>query len=161
MKSPAMTGPTGSSTVHRRQPLLRTETTTPTTMMNHCETFRKRKGEVAGRTAAECATVCCCLPCAMMHFLILAVYKVPTGLCRKMLRKNEQKRLLNNSNNKKNESKCCQVTAAGDGKESENVNAVGGGNGGGKPASAESETEMWGRFYEGGFWRNSSQKKEE
>ncbi|TMW84528.1 hypothetical protein EJD97_024996 [Solanum chilense] len=156
MKSPAMTGQTGSSTVHRRQPLLRTETTTPTRrMMNHCETLRNRKGEVAGRTAAECATVCCCLPCAMIHFLILAVYKVPTGLCRKLVRKNKQKRLLNN-NNKKIESKCCQLTGAGDGKESENVNAIGE-----KPASAESETEMWGRFYEGGFWRNSSEKKEE
>ncbi|XP_055814659.1 uncharacterized protein LOC129884374 [Solanum dulcamara] len=156
MKSPVMTGPTGSSTVHRRQPLLRTETTTPTTMMNHCETLRKRKSEVAGRTAAECATVCCCLPCAMMHFLILAAYKVPTGLCRKMLRKNKQKKLLNN-NNKKNESKCCQANAAGDVKESENVDVVFVAGGGGEPISAGSETEMWGRFYEGGFWRNPSQ----
>lgn len=158
-----MTGPTDSSTVHRRQPLLRTETTISVKkMMNHCETLHKRKGEVAGRTAADCATVCCCVPCTVVHFLILAVYKVPAGLCRKMLWKNKQQRLLN-----KNENKCCQISAAGDGKESENVNVnvvvIGGpvGGGDGNPVSAESEMDMWGRYYEGGFWRNSSQKKED
>ncbi|KAK4339187.1 hypothetical protein RND71_040649 [Anisodus tanguticus] len=155
MNSPAITtGPTGSSTVHRRQPLLRTTTTTTPTAI----TPRKSAGEVAGRTAAECATVCCCFPCTMMHFLILAVYKVPTGLCRKMWRKNKQKkRLLNNKT--KNECKCGHDGGTGDGEESVNIDACAGA--GGKPVSAGSETEMWGRFYGGGFWRNTSQKKED
>ncbi|KAM3264813.1 hypothetical protein P3L10_001807 [Capsicum annuum] len=164
MKLPAIIGAPGSSTVHRRQPLLHTTTTaTPPPM-----TAYKRKSEVAGRTAAECVTVCCCIPCAMMNFLVLVVYKIPTGLCQKLLRKNKQKRLL------KNESKCGYSGAAVEhGKESKNfiihggdggsgdcIDGRGDGRGGGKTA-AESKMEMWGRFYEGGFWRNSSEKKED
>lgn len=105
---------------------------------------------MAGRTAAECATVCCCFPCAVVHFLVLAVYKVPTGLCRKMWRKKNQKKLLNN-NTKKNEPKGAYDIVA---------NEKNGG-GAGKPVVAESETEMWGRFYEGGFFRSASKKKED
>ncbi|KAL4576846.1 hypothetical protein LXL04_012946 [Taraxacum kok-saghyz] len=52
-----------------------------------------RLAEVAGGTTAECAAVVCCFPCTVVHFLVLAVYKVPAGLCRKALRKKRRRRL--------------------------------------------------------------------
>lgn len=67
-----------------------------------------------------------------------------------MWRKKNQKKLLNN-NKKKNEPKGAYDIVA---------NEKNGG-GAGKPVVAESETEMWGRFYEGGFFRSASEKKKD
>ncbi|KAL3535999.1 hypothetical protein ACH5RR_004460, partial [Cinchona calisaya] len=60
----------------------------------------KRVAEVLGGTAAECAAICCCCPCGLVNLLVLAVYKVPAGLCRKALRKKRQRRRKLMMNNK-------------------------------------------------------------
>ncbi|KAK3020144.1 hypothetical protein RJ639_003252 [Escallonia herrerae] len=69
---------------HRRQPLLPAKD----------GRNRDRIGEVAGGTAAECAAVCFCCPCAVVNLLVLAVYRVPVGLCRKAWRRRKRKRWM-------------------------------------------------------------------
>ncbi|KAJ4977990.1 hypothetical protein NE237_008770 [Protea cynaroides] len=49
-----------------------------------------RFAEVAGGTTAECAAVCCCCPCGLVNLLVLAMYKLPAGLCRKALKKKKE-----------------------------------------------------------------------
>jgi hypothetical protein len=49
---------------------------------------------VAGGTAAECAAICFCCPCSIMNLLVLAVYKVPAGLCRKAWKQRKRQRLI-------------------------------------------------------------------
>ncbi|KVI00063.1 uncharacterized protein LOC112519802 [Cynara cardunculus var. scolymus] len=70
-------------TVERPQPLLEVQYSS-----------HNRLAEVAGGTTAECAAVCCCCPFALVNLLVLAVYGVPAGLCRKALRKKRRRRLL-------------------------------------------------------------------
>ncbi|CAN6450234.1 unnamed protein product [Victoria cruziana] len=67
----------------RRQPLLKKKPSP----CAHC-------GEIAGGTAAECAAVCCCCPCGLVDLLVLAVVRLPAGLCRKALRKNKTRRVV-------------------------------------------------------------------
>eukprot|EP01018_Ginkgo_biloba_P010698 Gb_40443 [translate_table: standard] len=68
----------------RNQPLLLKETMENT-----------RFGEVAGGTTAECAAVCCC-PCALVNLLVLALVKLPAGLCKRAYKKNRRKRRKKN-----------------------------------------------------------------
>ncbi|KAE8009642.1 hypothetical protein FH972_006068 [Carpinus fangiana] len=49
--------------------------------------------EVADGTTAECAAVCCCCPCGLVNLLYLAIYKVPSTLCWRALRRNSRKKL--------------------------------------------------------------------
>ncbi|KAL0370244.1 UNVERIFIED_CONTAM: hypothetical protein Sangu_0342500 [Sesamum angustifolium] len=78
-----------SPTAARRQPLLTTAVTPWTTTEHRLEA---KNGSSNGRwsrigeTAGECAAVCCCCPCGMVHLLILAVYRLPAGLWRKKKR---------------------------------------------------------------------------
>ncbi|GFQ07771.1 hypothetical protein PHJA_002921100, partial [Phtheirospermum japonicum] len=53
-----------------------------------------RFAEVAGGTAAECAAVCCCCPCGLVDLLVLAVYKLPAGLCPEGAEKKRPRRLV-------------------------------------------------------------------
>lgn len=55
---------------------------------------RWRCGEVVGSGTAECAAICCCCPCGLMEFLVLGLYKVPAGLCRKAWRKRKRQRIV-------------------------------------------------------------------
>lgn len=64
-------------------------------------TGRRRVGEVAGNATAECAAVCCCMPCAVMDVVVLAAYKVPAGLVKKAMHK--RKRQLLSQKKKKND----------------------------------------------------------
>ena len=73
---------TDGSVVNRRQPLL------PEKSEKH-----NMIGEVAGGTTAECAG-----GTTLMNLLILAVYKVPKGLCKKVIRKKKRKKLLKHRN---------------------------------------------------------------
>ncbi|KAK4783404.1 hypothetical protein SAY86_007778 [Trapa natans] len=66
----------------RRQPLLKPHTPAAA-----------RLGEVAGGATAECVAVCCCCPCVVADLLVLAVYRLPAGLCRRALRKRRQRRM--------------------------------------------------------------------
>ncbi|XP_031477440.1 uncharacterized protein LOC116248659 [Nymphaea colorata] len=68
--------------VDRRQSLLKKEPPA-------CAHF----AEVAGGTTAECVAVCCCCPCGLVNLLVLAVVKLPVGLCRRALKKKKKRRI--------------------------------------------------------------------
>ncbi|XP_052175424.1 uncharacterized protein LOC127790166 [Diospyros lotus] len=141
--------PSPSST-NRQQPLL--EASKPCSM---------RVGEVAGGTAAECAAVCCC-PCALLvNLLVLAVYKLPAGLCRKALQGKRRRRLTKQGLLPQRSSRChcgCDDTEV----QIHPISVVD------LSPAAESlppdkevlqlEKEMWDRFYSTGFWRSPSQR---
>ncbi|KAF5751674.1 hypothetical protein HS088_TW02G00690 [Tripterygium wilfordii] len=119
-----------------------------------------RLGEVAGGTAAECAAVCCCCPCTVMNLLILAVYKLPAGLCKKARRirrrrkkKKQLQRLLGPTESKRShgddelERELRSVMERGKSVH-DGVDAT---------ETVDMEKEMWDRFYSTGFWRSPSQ----
>ncbi|PON50885.1 hypothetical protein PanWU01x14_220170 [Parasponia andersonii] len=143
---------------------------------------KRRIGELAGGTAAECAAVCCCFPCALMNFVVLAVYKVPTGLCRQVWEKRKKRQrsakmkkglLLQKRPNgprdgpvrEEREAEWKRVKEAALVQEKK-INGGGGGGGGGGSSYGAAGTvdyldeEMWDRFYGAGFWRSPSQREE-
>ncbi|KAI3447378.1 hypothetical protein Pfo_004043 [Paulownia fortunei] len=119
-----------------------------------------RLAEVAGGTTAECAAVCCCCPCGLVNLLVLAVYKLPAGLCRKALRKKRRRRLMKMGLLPPRKCSCDEqelqihpvtppltmVNALEPGPENKEV--------------IELEKEMMEKFYSGGFWRSSSRRNE-
>ncbi|GAB4857189.1 hypothetical protein Ancab_015097 [Ancistrocladus abbreviatus] len=161
------------SSVYRRQPLLKTQKSTSSS-------GSARIAEVAGGTAAECAAVCCC-PCGLVNLLVLAVYKVPAGLCRKVLRNRRRRRLIKKgpmplpstpaSSRRQRSSGFCgcdepelhihpmslevvpETDAAG------NELLVVAREVAMEKELVELEKEMWDRFYSTGFWRSPSQRE--
>ncbi|KAJ0027761.1 hypothetical protein Pint_36218 [Pistacia integerrima] len=139
-----------SPSVNRRQPLLHKSKTEAAAATTRSSSF----AEVAGGTAGKCAAVCCCCPCGLVNLLVLAIYKVPAGLCKKRLKRSRKNGLL-----KKDFCRLVKKT---------NVNAavhpvqnfsevI-------KSEEAEKELmklekEMWERFYSTGFWRSTSQRE--
>ncbi|XP_062082502.1 uncharacterized protein LOC133788882 [Humulus lupulus] len=132
---------------------------------------KRRIGEMAGGTAAECAAVCCCFPCALMNLLVLAVYKVPAGLCRKAWAKRKKRQRLAKMGllpqrpsgpgglaRDELEAEIKRVKDAA--LEQDKING-GGGNQGATSTIDLLEEEMWERFYGSGFWRSPSQKEDE
>ncbi|XP_076948107.1 uncharacterized protein LOC143620260 [Bidens hawaiensis] len=120
----------------------------------------RRFAEVAGGTTAECAAVICCFPCTVVNILVLAVYKVPAGLCRKALRnrrlRRRRRRVMNDG-----------LLIGGD----VSVDGMDGTEFAINPAEllavkaltvdeefVELENEMWETFYGTGFWRSLSQR---
>lgn len=121
---------------------------------------RRRAGEMAGGGAAECAAVCCCCPCAVLNFLVLAVYKVPAGLLRKAVRRRPRRLVKNGANGKKNDVVLLQPqrssSATGTTMLEEHL---------AKDSATEKlpeavalENDMWARFGGTGFWRSESQR---
>ncbi|KAL6340568.1 hypothetical protein AAG906_010476 [Vitis piasezkii] len=114
---------------------------------------RKEQEDRGGgwRTAAECAAICCCCPCGVMNLLILAVYKLPAGLCRKMWRRRNLRRKKRNALLQQRPSAGPPTCSCDEG----NVQMIerGGKNG------VDLDDEMWARFYGAGFWRSSSQRE--
>ena len=130
---------------------------------------RRRVGEVAGGTAAECAAICCCCPCSLMTLLILALYKLPAGLCKKAWNNRKRRRLVKI---KKNKAACLlhqtQIHAhnplyvsdfgpthmdlVAEMKKSDDHDDDGG------TEVVDLEKEMWDQFFAGGFWRSPSQR---
>jgi hypothetical protein len=112
-----------------------------------------RVAEMVGGTAAGCAAVCCCCPCAVLDFVVLAVVKVPTGLCKRAIRARRRKiaakrkkDMASLENDKeKLEVEVAQVAAV----ERATPEEV-----------AKMEMEVWAPFYGAGFWRSPSQKEE-
>ncbi|KAK4440540.1 hypothetical protein Salat_0388900 [Sesamum alatum] len=151
------------STVTRRQPLLTTTLASSTGKDDRVDAKDgggSRRGSRIGEAAGECAAVCCCCPCAMMHLIILAVYRLPRGLWRKKKRT----RLLRKKRKKSS------------GEEKENQRKTNSSSGGGKEGESSTEddeelrgendavdwdNEMWGRFNGAGFWRSASQRKDD
>ncbi|KAL3532196.1 hypothetical protein ACH5RR_005717 [Cinchona calisaya] len=134
----------------RRQPLLsEQEYSCPAT---------KRVAEVVGGTTAECAAICCCCPCGLVNLLVLAVYKVPAGLCRKALRRKRRRKLMKKGLLPARKYGCDDVelvqlhplpgplTAVNSLQSDKDV--------------VELEKEMWDKFYSAGFWRSASQNSD-
>ncbi|KAK4725224.1 hypothetical protein R3W88_028003 [Solanum pinnatisectum] len=154
----------------KRQPLLSSQDSSPSSSggvrgssSGGTVVRRARLAEVAGGTTAECAAVACCCPCGIANLLVLAVYKVPAGLCRKALRKNRRNRLMKKG----------LLPASGSGhcscdemelhayQISSPIAVVGGaGNLATDKDALELEKEMWEKFYGTGFWRSPSQRSE-
>ncbi|KAJ0657366.1 hypothetical protein Hdeb2414_s0023g00634361 [Helianthus debilis subsp. tardiflorus] len=117
---------------------------------------RHRLAEVAGGATAECAAVVCCFPCTVVHFIVLAVYKLPAGLYRKAVKRKRRRRLL-----KKGlliQRPNGEINAAG-----HRVAVVDGERFVTKSVESdedfiEFENEMWEKFYGTGFFRSLSQR---
>ncbi|KAF5750609.1 hypothetical protein HS088_TW03G00948 [Tripterygium wilfordii] len=125
---------------------------------------RSRIAEVAGGTTAECAAICCCCTCGLVNLLLLPIYKVPAGLCRRARRKKRLQRLMTKKDLLPPGNRRCQCgfndteleihpfcreeeefQKRTTSKEEE-------------MAVEELEKEMLARFYGGGFWRSPSQR---
>ncbi|XP_031092726.1 uncharacterized protein LOC115997321 [Ipomoea triloba] len=118
---------------------------------------RARFAEVAGGTTADIAAVCCCCPCGLVNLVVLAVYKLPAGICRKAIRSKRRRRLMKSGDWPVRHCSCADselqihtitspsAVAAALESDKEVV---------------ELEKEMWDRFYGAGFWRSPSQRSE-
>ncbi|XP_021278823.1 uncharacterized protein LOC110412582 [Herrania umbratica] len=135
----------------RRQPFLLSEDQ---------KTARKGKkfGEVAGGTAAECAAVCCCCPCTVMELLVLGLYKVPTGLCRKAWKRRKRQRLTKKNQGLLGQSKAGPTREELEAELDRMVEKVGQDGNDESKGAVDLEKEMWNRFYGTGFWRSPSQR---
>ena len=143
-----MAKPISVRSMERRQPLLE----------NYPSIMRRSMAEVAGGTTADCAAVCCCAPCAVVNMVVLAVYKVPAGLCRKAIRRRRHRRLMKKGGLPARRCGCDEeffelhsiashvsMASAFDSlPEDKEV--------------IELEKEMWDKFYGAGFWRSPSQR---
>ncbi|CAM8965554.1 unnamed protein product [Rhodiola kirilowii] len=148
---------TGQQVVLRRRPLLSNQSGSA------------RFAEVAGGTAAECAVICCCCPCGILNLAVLALYTLPAGICRRMLRKKrrkQQQRFLRKGLVPRRPRACgcgcegAQVVdrqvypigmAASLNNEMEKLNE--------EKEVMKLEKEMWDTFYSTGFWRSPSQRE--
>ncbi|KAK4371738.1 hypothetical protein RND71_007122 [Anisodus tanguticus] len=103
----------------------------------------------------------CCCPCGLVNLLVLAMYKLPAGLCRKALRRKRRRRLMKKGLLQPKGQCGCDDSEL-------SIHPIGGGaplavvDGG---SSLESDTdvvalekEMWSKFYGAGFWRSPSQR---
>ncbi|KAI9153254.1 hypothetical protein LWI28_008443 [Acer negundo] len=144
---------------NRRQPLLRSQSSGTSSSF----------AEVAGGTTAECAAICCCCPCGLMNLLVLAIYKVPAGLCRRALQKKRRKKLIKQGllpiRRSRNKCRCgCVdddmevelhpaplVSSLDINTKKEEDEA--------EKAVVELEKEMRDKFYGTGFWRSPSQRE--
>ncbi|RDY07662.1 hypothetical protein CR513_08197, partial [Mucuna pruriens] len=127
-----------------------------------------RVGEVVGTAAAECVAVCCCFPCGLVNFFLLAIYKVPTGLCRRMLRKRRHRKMIKEGLLKPTRRHCscgcCEDVhgfriypmCANDAFDVKRLHSK-------EPDNDDDtralEKEMWDQFYGTGFWRSSSNRE--
>jgi len=126
------------------------------TRQNQLQSRRRSVGEVAGNATAECAAICCCVPCAVVDMVALATYKVPACLWKKATINSRKKRLLKQiKRDKKNLMEHEKLGGPG----AETV-VVG-------PTMEEllakeelPEEDLWSRFSVNGFWRSNSQKHE-
>ncbi|KAF3442781.1 hypothetical protein FNV43_RR16698 [Rhamnella rubrinervis] len=126
---------------------------------NQSSSGNSRFAEVAGGTTASCAALCCCCPCGLVNLLVLAIYKVPAGLCRRALRKKRHQKMMKQQQ-RRHRCSCgyeeaelqihpvmsVDIVKSQDWEESEK-------------AVMELEKEMWDRFYSTGFWRSPSQRE--
>ncbi|OWM79018.1 uncharacterized protein LOC116195406 [Punica granatum] len=148
----------GASSVSRRQPLLKAKSTS-----SSCSSVRF--AEVAGGTTAECAAIWCCCPCGIMNLIVLAVYKVPAGLCRRALRRKRRQRLikqgllspkgsrLSSRFEEREDALVHPITLSDLLEANKSAREV-------EMEVAQLEKEMWERFYGTGFWRSPSQREQ-
>ncbi|XP_072986351.1 uncharacterized protein [Typha latifolia] len=126
---------------------------------------RRRWAEVAGGTAAECAAVCCCFPCAVVDLVVLAVVRLPAGLCRRAIRARNRRKA-------KAKAKATAVKKTtremDEDVEEDGIRLNGAVVVAAAPSlpspeddAAKLEKEMWARFTGAGFWRSPSQREDE
>ncbi|XAR69843.1 hypothetical protein NMG60_11001579 [Bertholletia excelsa] len=153
------------SSVHRRQSLLSAPVTESSSLSPRPAAvgygFRRLK-EVAGGTMAECAVIGCCCPCTVVDLLVLTVYKLPAGICRRALRRRRRRKLLEKGLLPQRSCRCdcgCDDTEV-------QIHPFSGYD---SPAADKSlqfdsdvilqlERETWTRFHGAGFWRSPSQR---
>ncbi|XP_022754219.1 uncharacterized protein LOC111302697 [Durio zibethinus] len=141
--------------VTRRQPVLLSEDP---------KTARKgnKFGAVVGGTVAECTAVFCCCPFSVMELLVLGLYKVPAGLCKKVWKRRKRQRLMKKNPGFLGPAKVGPPRAE---LEAEPDQVVGKGarcgddQDDGCAGAVHLEKEMWDRFYGTGFWRSPSQRE--
>ncbi|KAL2345329.1 hypothetical protein Fmac_006614 [Flemingia macrophylla] len=154
-----------ASSNHRRRPLLHNRPSTPPATS---------VGEVVGATAAECVAVCCCFPCGVANFLLLAIYKVPASLCRRVLRNRRRRKMLKRGLGRPPGTACtcgaCDDVnghrvypmCANDALDVKRLYANAAEDNVDDDGEALAlEKEMWERFYSAGFWRSSSNRERE
>lgn len=109
------------------------------------QSSKNRFAELAGGTTAECAVVCCCIPLSLVNLFVMAVYGVPSGLLKKVLRKKRRRKVVDNgdySSHDRSDGSEMLISSP----EMETVDL------------SEFEEEMWRKFYGTGFWRSVSQR---
>lgn len=144
-----------ATSMSRRQPLLDAD------FSSRGGVRRMRVAEMAGGATAECAAVCCCCPCGLADLIVLAVYKVPAGLCRKALRKQRHRRLLKKGMLHPRSCGCDDDFFPLSAYSSDSSDVVTGFESLSDDAEViELEREMLEKFYGAGFWRSPSQKSE-
>ncbi|KAI3706586.1 hypothetical protein L6452_24426 [Arctium lappa] len=118
---------------------------------------KKHMAEVVGGTAAEMAAVGCCVPCAVVDFVVLTMYKVPAGICRNAMRKKSPPNLVL----KRNDS-VSSMGSLDDSELSMHPAVIAAAERFMRPEvdkdMMELENEMWDKFSESGFWRSPSVK---
>lgn len=140
----------------RREPLLAGDSPSPP------PPARRRVAEVAGGTAAECAAVCCCCPCGLVNLLLVAVVKLPAGLCRRAISRRRRKLRAKRAAGALPARRgwddelglqilpAAEDDAAGMWSPEKSPSAI----------ISAMEVEMWDRFFTTGFWRIPSQREQ-
>ncbi|GAV78595.1 hypothetical protein CFOL_v3_22060, partial [Cephalotus follicularis] len=123
----------------------------------------RKLGEVIGGTAAECAAVCCCCPCTVMNLLVLAIYKVPAGLCRNAWRRRKRKKRQRLTKKRgllmqRPTTSDGSVGSTGEELLEKEMKEMDSDDDKGKSGADDLENEMWGRFFGAGFWRSPSHR---
>ncbi|KAF3589634.1 hypothetical protein F2Q69_00031899 [Brassica cretica] len=153
---PSDTPSSSPSRSHRRHPLLQRSLSSPSPTAT-CG--GSTPAEFCGGTTASCAAVCCCCPCGLVNLLVLAVYKVPRGICRRALRIRRRKHLVKNrilpplpTNGRvfQNSEFAIHPVDSNDVSDEDDED---------DEAVLALEKEMWNRFYGAGFWRSPSQRE--
>ncbi|KAF3603110.1 hypothetical protein F2Q69_00038718 [Brassica cretica] len=152
---PSDTPSSSPSRSHRRHPLLQRSLSSPSP---NATCGGSTPAEFCGGTTASCAAIWCCCPCGIVNLVVLAVYKVPRGICRRAIRSRRRKQLVKNgilpplpSDGKGERVQKAAAVAAElttDEETDEEDEAV-----------LALEKEMWNRFYGAGFWRSPSQRE--
>ncbi|KAL5999290.1 hypothetical protein ACLOJK_040741 [Asimina triloba] len=137
----------------RRQPLLPKQSSA-----------RARLAELAGGTTAECAAICCCCPCGIVNLMVLAVVKLPAGLCRKAIAR--RKRKVGGLLPPKQQQQLELVKRYDDMELAELERMVAAevrwpADKSPSVVVVEMEEEMWVQLYGTGFWRNLSERESE
>ncbi|CAN6887467.1 unnamed protein product [Brassica oleracea] len=177
---PSDTPSSSPSRSHRRHPLLQRSLSSPSPTST-CG--GSTPAEFCGGTTASCAAVCCCCPCGLVNLLVLAVYKVPRGICRRALRIRRRKHLVKNrilpplpTNGRvfQNSEFAIHPVDSNDVSDEDDddfldLKYFGKSAAAGLTTDYETdeddeavlalEKEMWNRFYGAGFWRSPSQRE--
>ncbi|KAL1196937.1 hypothetical protein V5N11_024737 [Cardamine amara subsp. amara] len=140
----------------KQQPILHPSLSTPSLCGG-----RTTAAECCGGMTAGCAVLWCCGPCSVVNLVVLVVYKIPRGLCRRVRRKRlERKELIKvgskqfavhplESKDEYGLDKLASMIDLMEDEEEEDEEE--------DEALIALEKEMWNRFDSGGFWRSLSQ----